>query len=302
MLITVKEASNFTGFAEKTIYEMIKNGQLEQFKEGTIKVDKEKVLLSIPTVFASINQKGGVGKTTSAVLFADYLEKRNIKTLIIDLDQQTNISQVYFDINKIMDTYSIYDYFEDHTPLNKIIMNYSEYIDVIPANLKLAKKYFLDTPTLVKSKEDFFTIFKKYQVVLIDCPPALNSFSQLGILLSNYALIPLQEEQLCYFGLTDILDTITAMKGLNRDFIDFLAFSSRHKGQRSIIQDNMRDAYKQTLGKKYIENYIPDFVGVTERMTAKVNIFDMCSQSQTEKITQVFDDIYNIAFEERTNG
>ncbi len=299
--IKISEASKISGVPESTIRDMITDGRLNKYEDDKfVKVDKVELLLSLPTIISCNLQKGGNSKTTTVMLLADYFEKMNLKICLIDFDQQANLSQVYFSYEDITENPTIYDYFENHTGLPKIVKKYNDNIDVIVSDIRLARKDFIDTSNLIKYKDEFNLFLKKYQIVLIDNPPALNSFNRFSLLLANYVLIPLIEEKFCYLGLTDAIDTINIMRRLNPDFIDYLGFSSRHKGSRTVLHDNMYNLFKDQLKENFIENVIPESIIIAERSTKKNNIFDEYpNHNVTEKIKNLFDNLFLKMFVER---
>lgn len=301
MLIKVSEAANLLNLTDRAIYKMIDKKELKKYEEDTILVDKVEVLLKKPTIITLFNQKGGAGKTSSSALLADYFDIRGIKTLVIDFDQQANLSQFFFDYEEIINGKTIYHYFAERKgiALEKIVRKYNDNIDIIPSDLRLANKDFIDSTVLINYKDEYYDFFKKYQVVIIDCPPALNSFARFGLLLANYVFIPLIEEKLCYLGVADALNTITTIKRINPDFLQYFAFASKHKGQRTIIHENYYQLYKNEFKDNFLEPIIPDFVGIAERPDAMENIFKMYDNEMTGRIKDLCDEIYDVTFEGR---
>lgn len=300
-LIPIKEAAELTKITDQSIRNWIDKGELNKYEmKGVVAIDKGEILRKLPTVIGLFNQKGGVGKTSTAVLLSDYFEKKKYKTLLIDLDQQGNLSQTYLDFEEIQDNPTIYEYLENHTSLKKIVRSYNEHIDIIPADIRLAKKETIDTSILIKFKKDFMSFFKEYQVVIIDCPPALNAFSRLAILLSHYIFLPLNEEPYCFIGLADAIDTINTMKAFNTNFIDYKAFTSKHIGTRSVIRKTMNDEYKQQLKDKFIDITVPNFIGIVERATTRENIFDSYNtKDDIKRIESLFENIHTFIYEGR---
>lgn len=193
MMIPLKTACQISNLTDRTIRDWVADGKVVGGKDdlsGILHVDKESLLKALPTSICLYNQKGGVGKTTISVMLADYFDKKGVKILLIDLDQQANLSQSYFDYEDIRGSSTLYNYLEDKTPLTKCIKSYNENIDVLPADIRLSRKDNYDLDELDSLRADFLPVFKKYQVIIIDCPPSLSAMSKFGLLLSNYVFIP----------------------------------------------------------------------------------------------------------------
>ncbi len=302
-LVNLKVASELTGVTEKTIRNWIDENKIKKYEDdsGKILVDKRAFLLQLPTVLTVFNQKGGVGKTSLSVLLGDYYEKKDQKILLVDFDQQGNLSQTYFGYDELKDSPSLYDYFENKTPISKIVKKYNENIDILPANIKLSRKDNYDIDDLDMMKKDFIPIFKKYNIVIIDCPPALNSFSKFGLMFANYVSIPVMPEPYSYDGLFEVLETINRLKKYIESFIDYFAIISIHEQRILKVQEIYVTEIKKELGDKLLENSIPNFVGIKERGFQKQNIFDFYSKQDksVSRIESVLDEIDNIIFNKR---
>jgi chromosome partitioning protein len=286
-LITVKDACGFIDVADKTVRNWIEEGKLKKYEDdkGNVLVEKRELLKLKPTVLTFFNQKGGCGKTSSSVLCADYFEKQGFKILIIDLDQQGNISETFFDYTQLNDSLTIYDYIENKTPLSRIIKPYNDLIDVIPADIRLSRKDFIDTSILIQMKEDFYPVFRKYNLVILDCPPSLNAFSRLGVLLANYILSPIVPEPYSHKGLAELLKSIKVLAPLNQDYIDNRVFISTHRKHRTAIREDYIEQFREQLGKKLMDGSIPDLIGIVERGVAFCNIFDLYKNDKA--LTQI---------------
>ncbi len=296
MLISIAEASSLSGIDDKTIYSWLDSGKLKDYGDGKKRlINKIEFFHSIPTVITLFNQKGGVGKTSISVMLADYFEKENFKILLIDLDPQTNLTQFYFD--EI--TLSLYEFLEHNTALNKIVRPYSDNIDIIPASVKMMTKDTLDFSYILERKEYFQSLFKKYQIVIIDCPPTLNFLSRLGVMLSNFIIIPLLCEPLSYEGLAETLKTINLFKKQNSDFVEFKALINSFKTRRATIRESMLETFKTSLKDDLLKESLPDFIGVVERFATRKNIFDMYQNDAVRKIKSLFEHVEKIIYEDR---
>jgi len=301
-LLPVREASLLSKLSENTIRNWIDEEKLTKYEDdkGKLLINKKELLKMIPTVLTFFNQKGGCGKTTSSVLCADYYDVQGDKILIIDLDQQGNISQTFFNFNELNNCSSLYDYIENKTPLTKIVKKYNDNIDLIPSDIRLSRKDFIDTSILIQMKEDFYPLFKKYNVVILDCPPSLNAFSRLGVLLANYIFCPIVPEPYSHKGLAELLNSIKILSPLNKDFIDYRIFISTHRQHKTAIREDYVFQFKEQLKDKILKNSIPDFVGIVERSVSFKNIFDMCKNDKSlTRISDLMKEFDNFIYEER---
>lgn len=163
-------------------------------------------------IIALTNQKGGVGKTTSAVNIAVSLAVSEEKTLLIDLDPQANtttgVSNLIEDENKK----TIYDVLIRDTDINDaIIKTQFNYLDIVTSNSDLvgaevelvsliAREYQLKTA--------FESIKQKYKYILIDCPPSLGLLTVNALTAAKSIIIPIQSEYYALEGLGQLLNTI----------------------------------------------------------------------------------------------
>lgn len=302
-MLLIKEASEMSGIPERTIRDWVAEGKLLNSikdEKDITRVNKRELLMSIPTVITVFNQKGGCGKTSLSVLLADYYDKRNVKTLLVDFDQQGNLSQTFFGYDDLKNSLSLYDFFENRTPLNKIIKSYNSNIDILSADIKLYKKDSYDIDDLDAMKKDFAPVFKKYSVVIIDCPPALNSFSKFGLILSNYVFIPVIPEPYNYDGLFEVMNTITRLKKYIEGFIDYKVVISAHEQRTIRIHEDYINLIRNDIKEKVAEQSIPNFVGIKERAFLKTNIFDIYkSEKSMSKIELLLNELDTFIYDRR---
>jgi len=287
-LLLLKEASKISRIPERTIRDWINDGSIKSYRndDNIACVDRRELLSINPTVLTIFNQKGGCGKTSISVLLADYYEKRNRSVLLVDFDQQGNLTQTYFAYDELKDSLILYDYFEKKTPLPKIVKKYNDSIDILPANIKLSRKDNYDIDDLDAMRRDFNPIFKKYNIVIIDCPPSLNSFSKFGLILSNYIFIPVIPEPYNYDGLFEVMNTINRLQKFIEGFIDYKVIISAHEQRTLKIHENYIDLIRNDLKDRVAVQSIPNFVGVKERGFMKTNIFDMYEHDKSLKKTE----------------
>ena len=218
-------------------------------------------------IICFLNQKGGVGKTTSTINVAACLAEKNYKTLIIDLDPQANSSQVY---STTSDTDpSIYDLLiqrnKSTEKLESIIKKtYIKQLDIIPSNVLLSSAEIElvnihGRETILKrliQKEK--SIFETYQYILIDCPPSLGLLTVNAIMASNHLLVPLHADIFSLTGLTLLIETVSKLQSifeinctiLGFFFTQVIAHQSMFKEAYELCKEN----YNKDLFETYIRN------------------------------------------------
>jgi len=162
-------------------------------------------------VYAIVNQKGGVGKTTTAVNLAAYLASHRRRTLLIDIDPQGNTtSGVGIDKNRV--EHSIYEVLIAQKPIERVLLpTQIRNLDLIPSNIQLSGAQ-IELVNL-ESRERLLkralgNIREKYDYIIIDCPPSLGLLTINTLTASDEVLIPMQCEYYPLEGLGQLLNTI----------------------------------------------------------------------------------------------
>jgi chromosome partitioning protein len=164
-------------------------------------------------VISIANQKGGVGKTTTAINLSSLLAAAEKKTLLIDIDPQSNSSSGLSAANQ---SPSVYDVLVGSEEIKNVIINsFMPFLDILPANINLvgAEIEMVDMESreailrnaLISIKDDF-------EYIVIDCPPSLGLLTLNALAASNSVLIPVQCEYFALEGLGQLLNTINIVK------------------------------------------------------------------------------------------
>ncbi len=164
-------------------------------------------------IIAVVNQKGGVGKTTTAVNLTAALHDLGLKVLLCDFDPQANAtSGLGVDKRKIK--YSIYDVTINATPIRQAIVH-TKYGDVLPsaADLAGAGVELINTNHRERQLEKVLMEVKgEYDVIFIDCPPSLELLTLNGLCAADGILVPVQCEYYALEGLSDLMSTLRMVK------------------------------------------------------------------------------------------
>lgn len=161
-------------------------------------------------IFAITNQKGGVGKTTTAINLAASLAAKKRKILLIDADPQGNAS-TGSGVDKNQIEFGLHDILLKRQALENVILKTSHHYDLIPTNSDLtAAEISLiqnnQAPTLLK--ELLQPIHSYYDYIIVDCPPALNSLTLNTLVAANQLIIPMQCEYFALEGLASLVSTM----------------------------------------------------------------------------------------------
>ena len=205
---------------------------------------------------AVLNQKGGVGKTTSAVNIASFLAITETPVLLIDMDPQANASTGIGVSNKKL---SIYDLLINNKNINNTIYKTDiDFLDIIPSESKLAGAEIELVSMFTREtilKQIIQNITGKYKYVIIDCPPSLGLLTINALTASDSIIIPIQCEYYALDGLSQLLNTIRLVqKNLNSNLkiegILITMFDSRLNLSQQVlkeVQDYFGDKVYKTL-------------------------------------------------------
>jgi chromosome partitioning protein len=164
-------------------------------------------------IISIANQKGGVGKTTTAINLASLLAAAEKKTLLIDIDPQSNSSS---GLSVVKHNPSIYDVLIGNADVKDVIIeSYMPFLDLLPSNINLvgAEIEMVDLPnreTILK--KSLSEVYERYDYIIVDCPPSLGLLTLNALTASTSVLIPVQCEYFALEGLGQLLNTIKIVK------------------------------------------------------------------------------------------
>lgn len=196
-------------------------------------------------MIAITNQKGGVGKTTTAINLAACLATYEFKTLIVDVDPQANATSG-LGYDKIRIEQSIYDVLIDEISVNRILKKTPiPYLFLVPSNLSLvgAEVELVGlTSRESKLKTALSGIRDGYDFIFIDCPPSLGILTLNGLVASDSVLIPIQCEYYALEGLGKLINTIRLVQktfnaGLEIDGVLLTMYDSRLNLSKQVVEE-----------------------------------------------------------------
>ena len=233
-------------------------------------------------IISIANQKGGVGKTTTAINMSTILAKRGKKVLFIDADPQGNGTSG-LGVNKEQ-KFSIYDVLiEDIEVENTLQKTQVKNLDLCPSNMNLA-----GAEVQLVSMEDR----DKYDFIIIDCPPSLGLITLNAFTASNSVLIPVQCEYYALEGLGQLLNTVELVrKHMNKDFKVEGALLTMYDARTNLSNQVVKEV-KRYFEDKVYKNVIPRNVKLSEAPSygMPITLYDPRSKGAKsyEKFTREF--------------
>ncbi len=218
-------------------------------------------------IIAVINQKGGVGKSTSVVNLSAALGENDRKVLVIDFDPQANTTSGY-GIEVDEDEPTIYEVLAGEAPIEDAVRETcAEKVFLVPASIDLAGAEIElvnaeDREMALKSALEGFG--DQFDYIIIDCPPSLGLITLNALAASNSILVPIQCEYYALEGVTKLLDTLAVVQArLNPDISIFGVLLTMYD-KRTTLSNQVADEVRRYFGKSVFTTVIPRTVKVAE--------------------------------------
>lgn len=248
---------------EGSSYEAVPMQPLKSYK------DKAPVrhVIGNTKIVAIINQKGGVGKSTTAINLAAALGEMGKQVLLVDLDPQGNCSSG-LGIEKSLIQQCIYDVLLNDVPIEDVIIpDITEGVDIAPATINLAGAEVELVAEMAREnrlKDAVGSMRGRYDFILVDCPPSLGLLTVNALVAADKLLIPIQCEFYALEGVTKLLESMKRVKSRLNPTLDIYGILLTMYDSRTTLSKQVVDEVREYFGRLVFSTPIPRTVKLSE--------------------------------------
>ena len=219
------------------------------------------------TTYAVVNQKGGVGKTTTTVNLAAYLATFGKKVLLIDIDPQSNAG-VGLGVDRTQIKECLYNILIEGTPIrDTIIKSNISNLDVLPSTPRLAgaevELVGMD-PRETRLKDSLAEIKSEYDLLVIDCPPSLSLLTVNALTAADEVIIPIQCEYYALEGISQLTHTLELVRESLNPALKIRGIVLTMFDPRTLLSSQVAEEARKYFGNKVFKTVIPRNVRLAE--------------------------------------
>ena len=250
------------------------------------------------TIIAIANQKGGVGKTNITFNLSGALAEKNKRILLIDLDQQGNLSSVFLDNIYNLKATVTDILLDDEIAISEIIQKTSfQNIDIIPSNIELSK---IDLQLAGEPDAQYFLADKlkdikdNYDYIIIDCPPSLGLATRIGLVAADQVIIPVECQEWAIKGTAYLRGAITKIRKRANPKLKIMGYLINKFVGRRKLEEVYRDTILENFKDKVFKVVLKNSVKYAETATFRKPITTyLPSSEQAEEYRKLAKEILN---------
>ncbi|MDX1999744.1 MAG: ParA family protein [Thermoanaerobaculia bacterium] len=234
-------------------------------------------------IIAITNQKGGVGKTTTAINLAAALAQKGRKTLLVDLDPQANSSMSFLDVRVLGPT--LYEAITDPNVSVADILKPIEsvpHLFLAPSSIALAKleaRLIGEIDSHFRLKDTLAKVESEFEYIIIDTPPTLGIITVNALVAATHVLIPVQSSYFALEGTDDLLETIDKVKQRANPELQILGALITLYDKRTLLSKDIQEQIANVFGDRVFKTVITKSVRLEESPAYRESIFTFAPTS-----------------------
>jgi chromosome partitioning protein len=232
-------------------------------------------------IIAVVNQKGGVGKTTTSINLAAAIAGKGFRTLLIDLDPQANATLSFIERHEIK--HSVFDALSGELDIAECIQPAKPpHLSLLPSTIALARlegKLMGELDAPFKLKDALQPIRHDYDYIVIDSPPTLGILTVNSLVASSHVLVPIQSSYFALEGTDDLLDTIEKVRARPNPDLQLLGVVVTLHDKRTLLGKDVIGQINEVFGGKVFDTVISKSVRLEESPAYRESIFTYAPNS-----------------------